>query len=123
MKRMTGPAWIVWIAQSNRSTATGADLDQTHARHSPIRRSPERTDAGARHGDEGRQSRQDQNEKQNPACRRGQRQSGGLSAAVRSANLAMNPDSGGSPEITRAQPMKAIPRMPIVAGNCDADFL
>ena len=28
----------------------------------------------------------------------------------------MNPESGGRPEMTRAQPMKAKPRMPIVAG-------
>ena len=37
---------------------------------------------------------------------------GGLSAAVRSANLAMKPDSGGSPAITSAHPMKAGPAGP-----------
>ena len=41
---------------------------------------------------------------------------GGLSAAVRRANFAINPERGGRPEMTRPQPMNATPRMPIVAG-------
>ena len=47
----------------------------------------------------------------------------GLSAAVSSANLAMNPDSGGSPAMTSAQPMKADPEHAHRGRNGHADLV
>ena len=108
----------------NQKDGDRRHLDQPHAWHGPIRRGPERTDAGARHGDEGRQSRQDQHDKQNPGgSRDGTARRCGLSAAVSSANLAMNPESGGRPEMTRAQPMKGQAENAHGGRNRDADFL
>ena len=66
MKRMTGPAWIVCIAQRIRSSGDRRHLDHPHARHGAVGRRPEGADARAGHGDERRQSGQDQDDEQGP---------------------------------------------------------